>query len=64
MSKGREKKSSPYRPVQVPDYLYEQLEQEASERRTSGEDITWSWLVREIIEKHFKTKEKPVEWPK
>ena len=44
-----------YQPYQVPVHLYQALEKEAMKRRMAkGEDIKWSQVLREILDKWFK----------
>lgn len=43
-----------YKPYQVPNELWTKLEAEAVEKRKeTGENVTWSKLLKEIIIKHF-----------
>ena len=42
-------------PFQVPERLHTKLEMEAQKRRKeTGESITWSKVLREVLEFHFK----------
>ncbi len=51
MSKRKEKK---YYPYQVPEELALGFEKEATQRRkTTGESITWSGIVREVLENYI-----------
>jgi len=44
-----------YKPYQVPAFLAYELEKEAKERRQMyGEDISWSGVLREILDKWYK----------
>lgn len=47
-------KQKKYYPYQVPEELYQKLEDTAAKRRkTTGENISWSGVLREIIEGYF-----------
>ena len=42
------------RPYICPEHLYQKMEAEALERRKStGEVVYWSTVLREILEKHY-----------
>jgi predicted DNA-binding protein len=42
------------KPYQVPRELYEKLENKAKQiRKTTGENVTWSKILRKILEKNI-----------
>lgn len=48
--KTRNKKTT-YRPYQVPDHLYQKLEQKAKDQRQkTGADVSWTTILRNILE--------------
>lgn len=52
--KKEQKKQFPYQPYQVPWHIHRKLEEEARAiRKRTGENISWSGVLREIIEDHF-----------
>jgi len=55
MSKDPEKKEEvKQRPYICPEHLYQKMEKEAVKRRkTTGEIVYWSSILREILEKHY-----------
>jgi len=55
MPKKRVKKEEvKQRPYICPEHLYQKMEKEAIKRRkTTGEIVYWSTILREILEKHY-----------
>ena len=44
-----------YKPYQVPLSIHKKFEEEAMRRRKkTGKNITWSMIVREVLENFFK----------
>ena len=50
---------SNYKPYQVPQHIAEQAEKIAEERRRqAGEDVRWSTVIREVLDRWFKNSQK------